>query len=349
MAVQYKLVAEEIGRNIAARRYGDTLPPLRELSEQFQVSLQTVQRALRLLSQRSLVAADSTRGIRIIQRPQNKIIGVFCNFRKGNSSDTVVQSLRKQIEADGYEAIFLDVPEKVCNEVDGAFWRYGWADGYISLYGTSDTNIDLCLKSFNLPVVTANHAIRRTRLSCVDFDHCGLVRDLAGGLYERGYRRIALSFTIGSKLISDEVNAAFRSFCDERSLELPPHWVTSSSAEDMKIQREVRIAQQFEQILGNKDMRPEAIICFHHGLKFAAALAAQYDLVLGKDLVLAGTGLGDVASSGVLPVEFSYHDLAGGLWKQLKKQIDDPAAEKDITVFLPPPEIDWSKLNKREL
>lgn len=343
MAVQYKLVAEEIGRNIAARRYGDTLPPLRELSEQFQVSLHTVQRALRLLSQRSLVAADSTRGIRIIQRPQSKIIGVLCNFRKGNSNDPVVQSLRKQIEADGYEAIFLDVPEKVCNEPDGAFWRYGWADGYISLYGTSDTNIDLCLKSFNLPVITANHAARKAELPCVDFDHTMLLKQLATGLYERGYRKIALSFTICSKLISDEVNAAFAEFCQQHQLELPRHWVTSAAAEDIKIQREVRIAQQFEQILGDKDQRPEAVICFHHGLKFAAALAAQYDLALGQDLVIAGTGRNDVAGNGVLPVELSYCDLAEGLWSQLKKQINDPQ-KKYGTTLLPPPEIDWSRL-----
>ena len=109
MAIQYKLVADEIGRNIAARRYGDTLPPVRELSEQFQVSLHTVQRALQVLSQRSLVVADSTRGIRIIHRPASKIIGIFCNFRKGNSNDLVVTTLRKLIEADGYEAIFVDV------------------------------------------------------------------------------------------------------------------------------------------------------------------------------------------------------------------------------------------------
>ncbi len=343
MAAQYKLVAEEIGRNIAARRYGDTLPPLRELSEQFQVSLHTVQRALRLLSQRSMVAADSTRGIRIIQHPQSKIIGILCNFRKGNSNDTIVQSLRSQIEADGYEAIFVDVPEKVCNDVDGAFWRYGWADGYISLYGTSDTMIDHCLNSFKLPVVTANRAVRDTELPCVDFDHCQLVRDLASGLYARGYRKIALSFTICSQLIADDVNRALAEFKYQHGLEDHAHWSTTSSKEAVKLPREVRIAQQFEQIFSDKDHLPDAVICFHSGLKFAAALTTQYGLEPGKDLVLAGTGRGDIPSAGVLPIEFSYRELAAGLWNSLKMQLNDPA-KKCREILIAPPEIDWSKL-----
>ena len=346
MAIQYKLVADEIGRNIAARRYGDTLPPVRELSEQFQVSLHTVQRALQVLSQRSLVVADSTRGIRIIHRPASKIIGIFCNFRKGNSNDLVVTTLRKLIEADGYEAIFVDVPEKVCNEVDGAFWRYGWADGYISLYGTSDTNIDLCLQSFKLPVVTANFAYRKADLSCVDFDHRKLVRELAEGLYERGFRKIALSFTICSRRISEEVNAEFSAFLHRHALSVLPGWTTEGCEEDIRVPREARIARQFEAMFGNADERPEAIICFHHGLKFAAALAAQYGLELGRELVLAGTGRNDFAAPGVLPVEFSYEELAAGLWQLLKSRLDKPNAPSE-TVRLPPPEICWGPVTAR--
>ena len=346
MAIQYKLVADEIGRNIAAQRYGDTLAPVRELADQFQVSLHTVQRALQVLSQRSLVVADSTRGIRIIHRPSSRIIGVFCNFRKGNSNDLVVRALRRLIEADGYEAIFVDIPEKVCNEVDGVFWRYGWADGYISLYGTSDTNIDLCLQSFRLPAVTANHAYRKADLSCVDFDHCRLLRELAEGLYARGFRKIALSFTICSRRISEEVNAEFAAFLSRYGLSVPPEWITEGCEQDIKIPREARIARQFAAMLESPENRPEAIICFHHGLKFAAALAQQYGVELGKELTLAGTGSGDLAMPGVLPVEFSYQELAAGLWQLLKKHLNQPNAPSE-TVRLPPPEIRWESVTAR--
>ena len=345
MISHYQEIAKKIEQNIANQTYGDMLPPLRELSKQFNVSLSTIQKALSVLSKRSLIVADSTRGVRIVYRPKSKIIGVFCNFRKGSSSDVVVQSLRRAIEKDGYEAIFVDIPEKVCNEPGGAFWRYGWADGYVSLYGTSDTKIDLCLQNFDLPVVTANHAYRNGPLHCVDFDHRRLVRELAEGLYKRGYRRIALSFTICSKLISEEVNAEFSAFLSNHNLSCRPEWLTGASESDIEIPREARIARQFEEMLNQEAECPEAIICFHHGLKFAVALAAQYGLIPGSDIVLAGTGRGDTPQPGVLPVEFSYHALANGLWEQLKKHLANPG--KPETLWIPPPPIDWRNIPEK--
>ena len=346
MTPQYKTIADEIAQNIATHKYMNTLPPLRELSKLFNVSLHTIQLALGELSKRALIVSDSTRCVRIIQHPSSKIIGVFCNFRKGNSNDAVVLALRRLIEADGYEAIFVDVPEKVCNEVDGAFWRYGWADGYISLYGTSDTNIDIGLQSFGLPVVTANHAEHKAALSCVDFDHSLLLHELAEGLYERGYRRIALSMTICSHKISDEVNEAFAAFRERHGLPLIGSWITRSHESDIQISREARIAQHFEQMLGGED-KPEAIICFHRGLKFAAALASQYNLELGKDLVLVGTGRNDTPAKGIMPVEFSYQALAAKLWQVLKKHILNKKAQMEI-IRIPPPTLDWTDIPIRE-
>jgi len=342
---KYVQIAEQLTQKIIGQDYFDRLPPVRELAAEYNVSLRTIQKALELLAARTLIVADSTRGMRIIHRPQSRVIGVFCNFRKGNSSDILVQSLRRRIEADNYEAVFIDVPDKVCQDENSALWRYGWADGYISLYGTSDLAIDRCLKNFDLPLVTANMA-RGRELPCVDFDHAGLARQLLNGLYQRNCRKFALSFTICSGSISDSVNDEFRRFAAEHDLELPEQWLTCGQESDIFIPREARITRQFEQIFSTVE-KPDAVICFHHGMEFAKSMIKGLNFTLGKDIILAGTGKNDLPDQGFLPVEFSYDRLAAALWEALKKQLTgeqiNPAPQ-----LLPPSEIEWKFVEKSD-
>ena len=341
---KYVQIADQLTQKIIEQAYFDRLPPVRDLAQEYNVSLRTIQKALELLAQRTLIVADSTRGVRVIHRPASRVIGVFCNFRKGNSSDLLVQSLRRRIEADNYEAIFIDVPEKVCQDENSAIWRYGWADGYISLYGTSDFAIDRCLNNFDLPVVTANLGKDRN-IPCVDFDHSLLLSGLLEGLYKKNYRKFALSFTICSERISNTVEAAFRDFLNTHQLPVLEPWITRSSEEAISTPRDARIAKQFETIFSTAE-KPDAIICFHHGMSFAKALIGSMDLKLGRDIVLAGTGKGDIPEPGFLPVEFSYEDLAEGLWKSLKKQLNGQQAVPQ-THLLPPQEINWQFIEKK--
>ncbi|MBP1582575.1 MAG: LacI family DNA-binding transcriptional regulator, partial [Victivallales bacterium] len=334
----------DLAGRIALRNYYDQLPPLRDLAKEYGVSLRTVQNAVELLCQRTLVISDSTRGIRILRHPANKVICVFCNFRKGNSNDELIRTLRERIEADGYEVVFVDVPAKVCTDPSSAFWRYGWADGYISLNGTTDYLIDRCLKSFQMNVLAANRADRETPVSCVDFDHVLLLRQLVGELVRRGYRHIALSFTICSRLICDDVLAAFAELQREHGLVEYPQWrVDPVRDTDITIPREARIADQFRRLLGGVN-KPEAIICYHKGMRFVKALVGEYGLELGTDLQLLGTGYGDLPSRGFIPVDFSYVRLAQELWATLRQMIQGEESENAALRLLPPEPADFSFL-----
>ena len=341
---KYVEIADQLTQKIIEQDYFDRLPPVRDLAQEYNVSLRTIQKALELLTQRTMVVADSTRGMRVVHRPASRVIGVFCNFRKGNSSDLLVQSLRRRIEADDYEAIFMDIPEKVCQDENSAIWRYGWADGYISLYGTSDFAIDRCLNKFNLPVVTANLGIGRD-IPCVDFDHSLLLQNLLEALYQKNYRKFALSFTICSTRISDTVETAFRNFLHTHQLPVVEQWITRSCEEDVHSPREARIAKQFESIFSTAE-KPEAVICFHHGMSFAKALVGAMDLKLGRDIVLAGTGKGDIPEPGFLPVDFSYEELAANLWDVLKKQLNRQSVDPEEQL-LPPPEIKYQFIEQK--
>ena len=344
---KYRQIADELAERIALRDYHDQLPPLRELAREHGVSLRTIQNAVELLSKRTLVVSDSTRGFRILHHPASKVICVFCNFRKGNSNDVLIKALREYIEADGYEVVFVDVPAKVCTDPNSAFWRYGWADGYISLNGTSDYSIDRCLKSFHMSVLAANRAYRETPVSCVDFDHVLLLRQLVEGLVSRGYQRIALSFTICSRLIYDDVQAAFSELQKRYRLQEYPQWRPVPEFDtDVTVPREARIAEQFRRLL-DAPFRPEAIICYHKGMRFAKALAGEYGVELGKELQLLGTGYGESPSTGFLPVDFSYARLAQELWSTLHKMLREKSHEKTLLTLLPPDPIDFSYIPVR--
>ncbi|MBE6379527.1 MAG: GntR family transcriptional regulator [Lentisphaerae bacterium] len=341
---KYVEIADQLTGKITGKVYYDRLPTVRELAAEYNVSLRTIQKALELLTQRTLIVADSTRCMRIVHRPQSRVIGVFCNFRKGNSSDVLVQSLRRRIESDDYEAVFIDVPDKVCQDENSALWRYGWADGYISLYGTSDLAIDRCLKNFELPVVTANLG-RGRELPCVDFDHALLMRKLTEGLYKRGFRKIALSFTICSERISEAVKHEFREFLKQKQLTVPEQWISGACEADVCIPKEARIAKQFESIFAQNDT-PEAVICFHHGMKFAQALLNGMRPELTGRVILAGTGKGELPEPDFLPVEFSYDALAGELWQTLKSQLG--GKKQSGLKLLPPPEINWHVISNKD-
>ena len=345
---KYLQIADDLAGKIALRDYYDQLPPLRDLARKYGVSLRTIQNAVMQLSKRTLVVSDSTRGIQILHPPSNKVICVFCNFRKGNSDDELIRTLRESIEADGYEVVFVDVPAKVCTDPNSAFWRYGWADGYISLNGTSDYSIDRCLKSYRMSVLAANRAYRETPVSCVDFDHVLLLRRLVEELVERGYRRIALSFTICSRLIYDEVQEEFDQLRARYHLTEHPQWRPVPEHDtDITIPREARISNQFRRILGSVH-KPEAIICYHKGMRFAKALAGEYGLELGQDLQLLGTGYGDIPSAGFLPVDFSYSRLALELWKCLRQMIQSKGQDQTQLTLLPPEPIDFSLIPSRK-
>ncbi len=346
---KYLQIADDLAGRIALRDYYDQLPPLRDLAKEYGVSLRTVQNAVELLCQRTLVISDSTRGIRILHHPASKVICVFCNFRKGNSNDELIRTLRECIEADGYEVVFVDVPAKVCTDPSSAFWRYGWADGYISLNGTTDYLIDRCLKSFHMNVLAANRADRETPVSCVDFDHVLLLRQLVEGLVARGYRRIALSFTICSRLIYDDVQAAFDELRRQCHLVEYPQWRPVPERDtDIAIPREARIAEQFRRLLGGT-YKPEAILCFHKGMRFAKALVGEYGLELGTDLQLLGTGYGDTAAQGFIPVDFSYARLAQKLWTTLRQMLQEKNPERVELELLPPEPIDFSSLPRKSI
>ena len=340
---KYHEIADDLARQISGNSYIDQLPPLRKLAREYNVSLRTVQKAVEILSQRTLVIADSTRGVRIIHHPSSKIIGIFCNFRKNGSNDELFRTLRQLIEADGYEAVFLDVPEKVCSDPCGAFWKYGWADGYISLNGTSDYAIDRCLQSFHMDVVSANRAFRDAPISCVDFDHASLLRSMVEALVARKHRKIALSFTICSARILEDVVGALHEMQKKYSLTIPPEWISNSKYDiDSKIPKEARIARQFDRILSGSQ-KPDAIICYHRGMRFAKALVAGYGLALGRDIQLLGTGDGEVPEPGFIPIEFSYSALAKGLWHELRTVLQTKDRKSKQT-FIEPGHIDFSML-----
>ena len=325
MPARYARIADELEQAIRSDEYHGRLPPVRDLARRHGVSLRTMHRALGRLGQRDLIRADSTRGNRILHHPKSKLIGVFCNFRKGRPSDTVIATLRQAIEADGHDGVFMDVPETVCANAKSVFWRYGWADGYIFLYGTADTEIGARLKEFNLPSVAANRGVRPVPVSCVDFDHVDMLRRFCIQLYSSGYRRIALSFTIPSRPIYDDAAEAFSDFLRDRGLKVPAAFLPRPEDIASDVPREIRIYRQFERFFRAGES-PDAIICFHRGMALARELATRFHRRLNEDIVLVGTGRDDLPGPGFLPVEFSYRRLAVELWEALKSLIplDDP-------------------------
>lgn len=339
MSPKHIKIANEIESEIRQNRYHGKLPPLRQLADAYNVSLRTIQKALQPLNEKQLIVSDSTRGNIIIHHPPSGLIGVFCNFRKGRPSDTLIATLRDNIEKDGLEAIFLDVPETVVLNSNSTFWRYGWADGYVFLHGTADTDIWERLREFNLPSVAANRERRSSQVSCVDFDHVDLLTRLFEEFYQKGYRRIALSFTILSEAIFADAVSRYKELTRKRGCAA---YVPCPDDIDRTVSRDVRILQQFERFFKAPEP-PDAIICFHRGMQLARELVRQH----GSEIALAGTGHEETAGPNFLPLEYSYEALGSELWTTLKKQMSSANSDLVIQKLLPMSAVDFSVIKNK--
>jgi DNA-binding GntR family transcriptional regulator len=75
---RYREIADDLRRDIASGRYppGSDLPPIRELMNRFQVSVNPLRAAIKVLMDEELVAAQRGRGTRVLRSPTAAALAV---------------------------------------------------------------------------------------------------------------------------------------------------------------------------------------------------------------------------------------------------------------------------------
>ena len=191
---KHSFIRRALEKKIRAGQYFERIPPVRALAREFQVSLQTMTKALRPLKQSGLLVAgpDGTRIARGI--PYRFPAGVVTlvlpeqpDYAFGQ--DPLLAALRDEMKSDGITPVQMIVPDVELYRKQ-LFWESRQTDGYLFLY----QSFYPALQHFNLsgiPYLAGNRLNHDNNVHWIDFDWKKQIFDLVKLLRGRGCQRIA--------------------------------------------------------------------------------------------------------------------------------------------------------------
>ncbi len=306
-------IAAALEREILAGSYKNRLPPMRLLSERFNVSLRTVHKAVRALAGHGLVAGDSTRGNRIVCRPRTGVVGVFCDWSRVGRDEVLPATLRTLMERDGVRMVMMDLADTALLRPDSELWNPDWADGYLFIYSSLCDAAAEMLRRNKVPFLSANRQPPERDIGWVDFDHAGTLCAVLERLRRNGWRNVALDCAIASPAIDAEVRAGLTA----RAGTAGPDWRYTDLQEGIlpgTFDRKELVAAHLERLFALAEP-PEVLIAWHHELEWVHDSLRRHGLEPGRDLTIVTMDApGTETLAGVYPLVRPYAALARELW-----------------------------------
>ena len=190
-------ITAELEQRITGGYYREKLPPLRALMKEYQVSLQTISKAVKPLILSGLIS-PGPRGSAINHasavRERYDAWGFLCS---GSAEMTDVthdffQLIHRCLARDSYNMLFLDGRNKRLRQ-DMDFWEKQPIDGLVFGYGTLTAELARTVHRAGIAGVARHHA-GNLPVHVVEYDTFSSIDFVIGKIVEKGYRRIALQF-----------------------------------------------------------------------------------------------------------------------------------------------------------
>ena len=197
MEIKHPAITEDLRRKILSGAFGEKLPPLRTLMQEYHVSMQTISKAVKPLSGMGLIV-PGPRGSVIAsaqkKRPRCFAIGVL--WMNGTDYDDEARQITMELQdywaKKSYNVVFLNLHNpNLRNNPD--FWRTLPIDGLIFGYGTLSAELARSVHEAGIPAL-APHFAEDMPVHVMEYDTFPAVEHVVNMLRERGFRRIALQF-----------------------------------------------------------------------------------------------------------------------------------------------------------
>ncbi len=188
-------ITEELHRDIIRGRYQKKLPPLRSLMKEYNVSLQTISKAIRPLTRDGVISPGprgSVINVSSGRRPRYYSWAILAR-NSGFNQEEFAQSLTYRIlSRNNYNITLLSTEnERLVSDPD--FWDNLPVDGLIFNYGALTAELAWRVRRAGIPAI-ARHYAGDLPVHVVDFDSYSMIDRVVGQLINKGYRRIALQF-----------------------------------------------------------------------------------------------------------------------------------------------------------
>ena len=207
---KHTVITEELRRKILCGAFGEKLPPLRTLMQEYQVSMKTISKAVKPLSGMGLII-PGPRGSVIAAAPKKRSRHYAVGFLWMNGPDYDEEARQVSIHIQDYWArknynvIFLNQQNPNLRG-NPDFWRSLPVDCLLFGYGTLSAEIAWALHYAGIPAL-APHFAGDLPVHVMEHDTFPAVERVVKMLHEKGFRRIALQFKCELAGYQDMANA----------------------------------------------------------------------------------------------------------------------------------------------
>ena len=279
MALKYQVLADQLREEMVRQEWkaGRRLPTEAELCERFQVSRQTVRRALQRLTEEGVVRSrqgSGTFATGTARSPASRQVAVISSFLDDYIFPTILHDAQSVFTGHGYSTVVFATENQVSREREILLELLERPVAAILVEGSKTAlpspNSDLYqrLRLSGVPMVFLHGAYSELAgIPCVADDNYGGGYKLARYLIDRGHR------DIGGIFKSDDVQGPQRyhgsvSAIRDRGLALPDRrfcWYDTQDRLDMLEQQDSRLLRRFlTERLGDVT----AVICYNDEVAF---------------------------------------------------------------------------------
>jgi LacI family transcriptional regulator len=276
---------------------GDYLPTVRELCAKHEMSIETVQRAIRALEAEGLIVAEPGRGFRVLARANDPLRGCPLAYLSGSSTDPsalsefrsqLLRHLRDAAASRGWALLAVQAEGQASTRVAEQL-RVLRAFG--AAVDSDNAEIIAALKATGMPLLLLDAWVDGADTDAIlqDGQDGGILA--ARYLLERGCRRIAWLGSVDRNAHTlDRLGGALSGLCVE-GLALDPLVATDQS----------NGVSRARELLSRRD-RPEAILALWLGDALAVArAAADLGLEVGRDFQMVGWCPEELYESSYVP------------------------------------------------
>ena len=194
---KHPAITQELRKKILCGFFGEKLPPLRTLMREYQVSMQTINKAVKPLADMGLIA-PGPRGSVIVaspkKRPRYYAVGIL--WTHGSDYDeeawrTAVY-IQEYLGRKNYNVVFLNTQNPNLRG-NPDFWQTLPIDGLLFAFNTVSAEIAWALHYAGIPAV-APHYAGDLPIHVMEHDSFPAIESVVKALHGKGWRRIALQF-----------------------------------------------------------------------------------------------------------------------------------------------------------
>lgn len=317
LETKHTQITEELHRDIISGRYQKKLPPLRSLMKEYNVSLQTISKAIRPLTRDGVISPGprgSVINVSSGKRPRYYSWAILEQNPSGGFDEFSQLCRYKILSRDNHNVILLNANnERLLS--DPEFWTNLQIDGLVIGYGALTAELAWKVKRAGIPAI-ARHYAGNLPVHVVDFATYPAIDRIVGQLMDKGYRRIALQFRDYREGYQDFANRNWDEIRQKHGIEFPEY-------RENVMPGIVDGRERHTQYLCLKTP-PEVILCWH-------SLARETYRTLEKLGLHQQVKLVSMISQWQLPEEFFYplsEQNEDDYWEEVLMVLEEAAEQE---------------------